>query len=146
MFWDGSCRARPFTCAGRFEHAILERRRRFAFVTLQAELAPLGFDSRPGPPPFRIPSGKGRSCTFAHVAPIASHCIPESCDPVAILLAVCSCEVFEPIEVRFEVGLYTQAHLDWFKDFARSEEHTSELQSPDHLVCRLLLEKKKKPK
>src|SRR5258708_27262781 len=27
--------------------------------------------------------------------------------------------------------------------FDRSEEHTSELQSPDHLVCRLLLEKKK---
>ena len=29
---------------------------------------------------------------------------------------------------------------------SRSEEHTSELQSPDHLVCRLLLEKKKKKK
>src|SRR5947208_6209913 len=29
---------------------------------------------------------------------------------------------------------------------SRSEEHTSELQSPDHLVCRLLLEKKKKIK
>src|SRR5438552_11062028 len=29
---------------------------------------------------------------------------------------------------------------------ARSEEHTSELQSPDHLVCRLLLEKKKTSK
>src|SRR5207244_10694474 len=28
----------------------------------------------------------------------------------------------------------------------RSEEHTSELQSPDHLVCRLLLDKKKKQK
>src|SRR4051794_41694970 len=28
----------------------------------------------------------------------------------------------------------------------RSEEHTSELQSPVHLVCRLLLEKKKKRK
>src|SRR5438552_14219548 len=28
----------------------------------------------------------------------------------------------------------------------RSEEHTSELQSPDHLVCRLLLEKKKNNK
>src|SRR5258708_10693043 len=27
-------------------------------------------------------------------------------------------------------------------DLQRSEEHTSELQSPDHLVCRLLLEKK----
>src|SRR5258708_1985690 len=33
----------------------------------------------------------------------------------------------------------------WEKKLAapRSEEHTSELQSPDHLVCRLLLEKKK---
>src|SRR5207244_11874755 len=30
------------------------------------------------------------------------------------------------------------------KAIARSEEHTSELQSPDHLVCRLLLEKKNK--
>src|SRR5947208_13543065 len=29
-------------------------------------------------------------------------------------------------------------------EYMRSEEHTSELQSPDHLVCRLLLEKKKK--
>src|SRR5207244_8890073 len=28
---------------------------------------------------------------------------------------------------------------------ARSEEHTSELQSPDHLVCGLLLEKKNRP-
>src|SRR5258708_11484336 len=30
------------------------------------------------------------------------------------------------------------------EDHGRSEEHTSELQSPDHLVCRLLLEKKNK--
>src|SRR5258708_10515794 len=35
-----------------------------------------------------------------------------------------------------------EAMLDLVKD-GRSEEHTSELQSPDHLVCRLLLEKKK---
>src|SRR5258708_28036621 len=34
-------------------------------------------------------------------------------------------------------GLDTQGRV-------RSEEHTSELQSPDHIVCRLLLEKKKK--
>src|SRR5258708_11346505 len=48
-----------------------------------------------------------------------------------------------------------EAHTDSGRDllFApgtpeakRSEEHTSELQSPDHLVCRLLLEKKKKIK
>src|SRR5690554_7010253 len=32
------------------------------------------------------------------------------------------------------------------KNIARSEEHTSELQSRPHLVCRLLLEKKKKKK
>src|SRR5258708_14102081 len=31
----------------------------------------------------------------------------------------------------------------WTEGRWRSEEHTSELQSPDHLVCRLLLEKKK---
>src|SRR5258708_37202845 len=31
----------------------------------------------------------------------------------------------------------------WLTYGLRSEEHTSELQSPDHLVCRLLLEKKK---
>src|SRR5438552_5864592 len=30
----------------------------------------------------------------------------------------------------------------WTAADSRSEEHTSELQSPDHLVCRLLLEKK----
>src|SRR5256885_7410812 len=34
------------------------------------------------------------------------------------------------------------AHLS--REGARSEEHTSELQSPCNLVCRLLLEKKKK--
>src|SRR5690348_17906226 len=32
---------------------------------------------------------------------------------------------------------------DMMRNEARSEEHTSELQSPVHLVCRLLLEKKK---
>src|SRR5258708_3477732 len=36
-------------------------------------------------------------------------------------------------------GLWDRLGTRW-----RSEEHTSELQSPDHLVCRLLLEKKKK--
>src|SRR5258708_26485751 len=33
---------------------------------------------------------------------------------------------------------------EWAQE--RSEEHTSELQSPDHIVCRLLLEKKKNRK
>src|SRR6202521_2205627 len=33
--------------------------------------------------------------------------------------------------------------LDWSSDVCRSEEHTSELQSPQNLVCRLLLAKKR---
>src|SRR3954465_1810376 len=33
--------------------------------------------------------------------------------------------------------------FDWSSDVCRSEEHTSELQSHDNLVCRLLLEKKR---
>src|SRR5256885_10903062 len=44
--------------------------------------------------------------------------------------------LFAPIEVRNHLG---EVHLN-----RRSEEHTSELQSPCNLVCRLLLEKKKK--
>src|SRR5947208_6025208 len=46
-------------------------------------------------------------------------------------------------------GHWRQRHR-WVQNcganWPRSEEHTSELQSPDHLVCRLLLEKKKKIK
>src|SRR5438552_16813403 len=48
-------------------------------------------------------------------------------------------------------GLIPMATLAGILEFVRqgadrSEEHTSELQSPDHLVCRLLLEKKKTQK
>ena len=38
------------------------------------------------------------------------------------------------------------AHVSEERDVGRSEEHTSELQSLTNLVCRLLLEKKKKQK
>src|SRR2546426_9032148 len=40
-------------------------------------------------------------------------------------------------------GPYTLRYLDVGREVYRSEEHTSELQSPCNLVCRLLLEKKK---
>src|SRR5215216_8159141 len=49
-----------------------------------------------------------------------------------------------PILPRHRRARATPAHR--CDTWARSEEHTSELQSPDHLVCRLLLEKKKKKK
>src|SRR5258708_24389845 len=55
------------------------------------------------------------------------------------------------IEIFFEIGVpvepvqnFLRRHVIFELDHDRSEEHTSELQSPDHLVCRLLLEKKKK--
>src|SRR5690348_18130313 len=41
------------------------------------------------------------------------------------------------------VGARRGAKRDKAEAVSRSEEHTSELQSPVHLVCRLLLEKKK---
>src|SRR5256885_17010399 len=52
---------------------------------------------------------------------------------------------FDPDTVAFpscDAGNQT----DTSKTDRRSEEHTSELQSPCNLVCRLLLEKKKKKK
>src|SRR6266566_503942 len=61
-----------------------------------------------------------------------------------------------PFEDRPKSRLYLYAGLwpffAWwvaclvFAALARSEEHTSELQSPCNIVCRLLLEKKKKKK
>src|SRR5207244_8687865 len=45
-------------------------------------------------------------------------------------------------DVVIRLGLVSWLMLGFAMVAGRSEEHTSELQSPDHLVCRLLLEKK----
>src|SRR3712207_7197850 len=44
---------------------------------------------------------------------------------------------------REDVTAVHSAGVDGFVVYSRSEEHTSELQSRQYLVCRLLLEKKK---
>src|SRR2546430_11165833 len=49
---------------------------------------------------------------------------------------------FAPVQVNETLTLDFHDDVDRF----RSEEHTSELQSQSNLVCRLLLEKKKKPR
>src|SRR5258708_11060275 len=50
---------------------------------------------------------------------------------------------FEPT-IDYVVTKIPKWNFEKFREAEdRSEEHTSELQSPDHLVCRLLLEKKK---
>src|SRR5690348_17911940 len=51
-------------------------------------------------------------------------------------------DVVGVVDVR--VALPARRALEGQLARRRSEEHTSELQSPVHLVCRLLLEKKKK--
>src|SRR5207302_9192471 len=45
---------------------------------------------------------------------------------------------------RARLGALTAYHYTHLVPSSRSEEHTSELQSRENLVCRLLLEKKKK--
>src|SRR5258708_8992541 len=71
--------------------------------------------------------------------------------------SVADCDSARVMTTRFPAsgdgGWSPTLPIDLFENFARagidevyrqrSEEHTSELQSPDHLVCRLLLEKKK---
>src|SRR2546429_6333693 len=54
--------------------------------------------------------------------------------------------LFRRPNVEFELETELRFHLDQLieENISRSEEHTSELQSRLHLVCRLLLEKKKK--
>src|SRR5438876_2403740 len=59
--------------------------------------------------------------------------------------------LFRSEAVRYPFGPYSSIPAGWIRvgsmrSDARSEEHTSELQSPVHLVCRLLLEKKKEQK
>src|SRR5256885_9933157 len=49
-------------------------------------------------------------------------------------------KVFIPVAARHGDNIASRSrNMEWW----RSEEHTSELQSPCNLVCRLLLEKKK---
>src|SRR2546427_4671824 len=57
-------------------------------------------------------------------------------------MAITARGAWESVKRHFrELGVNTQATVK-----SRSEEHTSELQSQSNLVCRLLLEKKKKTK
>src|SRR5258708_30875332 len=86
-----------------------------------------------------------RSTLFPYTTLFRSHRIPETpLKPDQILVY----QVPIPEPLRFLEPRETETrkmHAQRLRDrhLVRSEEHTSELQSPDHLVCRLLLEKKK---
>src|SRR5687767_15269528 len=49
-----------------------------------------------------------------------------------------------PLTPKSYPGIFARVEYEHAKEIARSEEHTSELQSLAYLVCRLLLEKKKR--
>src|SRR5258708_10989800 len=65
--------------------------------------------------------------------------------PIRRFTVTCACHTScSPMNAWPLVGRTRVEHDVWQAQVTvRSEEHTSELQSPDHLVCRLLLEKKK---
>src|SRR5258708_8766629 len=63
--------------------------------------------------------------------------------PAAIVLLLPSAITFKRPPDIVENELLVKSVDLGGRRIIRSEEHTSELQSPDHLVCRLLLEKKK---
>src|SRR3712207_8090767 len=52
--------------------------------------------------------------------------------------------IFNSVPIRLKEQAAQFVHILPGTEDARSEEHTSELQSRQYLVCRLLLEKKKK--
>src|SRR5947208_6789610 len=60
-------------------------------------------------------------------------------EPGELEIQLCSCRVAHGGDYR--AALFIRSII-MSRARMRSEEHTSELQSPDHLVCRLLLEKK----
>src|SRR5947208_12183305 len=67
-------------------------------------------------------------------------------DALPILAVVGGGGQAELATVHERAAMPVPAALAWPAAGGRSEEHTSELQSPDHLVCRLLLEKKNFPR
>src|SRR2546422_6328130 len=96
---------------------------------------------RPGAPPssyHRTPTSTRRPTTVV---------TSRWCSPGGPSSARSRSPMRDPVTVRLRVnGVECQGRCEPRKllvDFLRSEEHTSELQSRLHLVCRLLLEKKK---
>src|SRR5205807_5429062 len=88
--------------------------------------------------------GSGTAIGYAGPAVIVSYAIAGFA-AVVMVFSLSEMAVVHPTAGSF--GTYAEIYLNpWAGTVVRSEEHTSELQSPCNLVCRLLLEKKKKKK
>src|SRR3712207_8220830 len=83
-----------------------------------------------------------RSTLFPYTTLFRSHPDPTEGRRIAerVVASFPSCPVPEIARLGRTLKQWRQAFLAYF----RSEEHTSELQSRQYLVCRLLLEKKKR--
>src|SRR5712675_1352676 len=106
---------------------------------------PFVIENRPG-------AGTGIAAAYvAHAAPDGHTLLLATSTTMAINLAVYRNLSYDPIKDLAPVALVAGVSFVLvvnpslgIRSMARSEEHTSELQSRLHLVCRLLLEKKKK--
>src|SRR2546422_5515731 len=91
-----------------------------------------------------------RSTLFPYTTLFRSHCLDQHLQLLRSRSAVRRLQVFgirAGLGTRGAGQLYgAQDRVGWIMNAERSEEHTSELQSRLHLVCRLLLEKKKTKK
>src|SRR5947208_5893550 len=88
-----------------------------------------------------------RSETLAARKPMAKR-LEKACKSIASDLSGCLPNTTiaassRPNTMPHKMPKMTRFMTKLLPHYLRSEEHTSELQSPDHLVCRLLLEKKK---
>src|SRR5947207_11559484 len=84
------------------------------------------------------PNGGGKSTL---IKTITRECYPQPREGCAI--SILGRERWNVFELRSLLGIVSPDLLASCTTEARSEEHTSELQSHSDLVCRLLLEKKK---
>src|SRR5258708_11641695 len=84
-------------------------------------------------------SGRKRRCTGDVEPAVAA--AGEACSPAASILLASILIMTLGTPLRSMRNSASPLNSD-SPILSRSEEHTSELQSPDHLVCRLLLEKK----
>src|SRR5207244_11955067 len=93
--------------------------------------------------PFPTRRSSDLSCVRRNSCGISRRCEKRRCEERSPMWPRGAARVseFEPCNGQ---GLRTSLSWPNPSSASRSEEHTSELQSPDHLVCRLLLEKKKK--
>src|SRR5256885_10848533 len=93
-------------------------------------------------------AGHAPSLTQAHAKSTASHAHAAAHKPGAMALAQCEWPAWPPpwpaAGAAAAPGAMARTGTCRLRREVRSEEHTSELQSPCNLVCRLLLEKKKR--